>query len=323
MELFLGVLLGIGVIYLKRDDSKKSVSGAVHRAFGVYADAAALLTFSVQLASVVILIKKDFGISAQDFGGLTVEVTWAAALLTMLPMLLVCSCGAKLDRPEVRLSIICISWVLFLYTFMSRMISDFGPSQIGVSKPGAQPAVMSPGEAANIERLCWTDGSGLSKQETNAFDVFTIGGSLFLSTVVVSTLIWVLLTRRQPDMVKQWKHSGVLKVNIFNLMSLEFARLLMVCNVFLWGVPQLWAILRFRAMQQALAVSIGSSDQDSSWSFGQIVAVVIFLPVLLEFAYVYMNGPPESDEKPAGHDPSIHNQGHNGAGNDMTFQNAI
>ena len=61
MELFLGVLLGIGVIYLKRDDSKKSVSGAVHRAFGVYADAAALLTFSVQLASVVILIKKDFG----------------------------------------------------------------------------------------------------------------------------------------------------------------------------------------------------------------------------------------------------------------------
>jgi len=323
MELFLGVLLGIGVIYLKRDDSKKSVSGAVHRAFGVYAVAAALLTFSVQLASVVILIKKDFGISAQDFGGLTVEVTWAAALLTMLPMLLVCSCGAKLDRPEVRLSVICISWALFLYTFMSRMISDFGPSQIGVSKPGAQPAVMSPGEVANIEQLCWTDGSGLSKPETDAFDVFTIGGSLFLSTVVVGTLIWVLLTRRQPDMVKQWKHSGVLKVNIFNLMSLEFARLLMVCNVFLWGVPQLWAILRFRAMQQALAVSIGSSDQDSSWSFGQIVAVVIFLPVLLEFAYVYMNGPPESDEKPAGHDPSIHNQGHNGAGNDMTFDNAI
>jgi hypothetical protein len=323
MELFLGVLLGIGIIYLKHSDSKKSVSCAVHRAFGVFTDAAILLTFSVQLASVVILIKKDFGISAKDFGGLTVEVTWAAALLTMLPMLLVCSCGAKLDRPEVRLSIICISWILFLYTFMSRMISDFGPSQIGVSKPGAQPAVISPGEAANIEQLCWTDGSGLSKQETVAFDVFAIGGSLFLSIVVVSTLIWVLLTRRQPDLVKRWKHSGVLTVSIFNLMPLEFARLLMVCNVFLWGVPQLWAILRFRAMQQALAVSIGSSDQDNSWSFGQIVAVAIFLPVLFEFAYVYMNGPPESDKKPAGHDTSIHNQGHNGTGNDMTFHNAI
>ena len=323
MELFFGVLLGIGIIHLKRSDSKKSVSCAVHRAFGVFADAAILFTFSVQLASVVILIKKDFGISAKDFGGLTVEVTWAAALLTMLPMLLVCSCGAKLDRPEVRLSIICISWVLFLYTFMSRMISDFGPSQIGVSKPGAQPAVISPGEAANIEQLCWTDGSDLSKQEKVAFDIFTIGGSLFLSTVVVSTLIWVLLTRRQPDTVKRWKHSGVLTVNIFNLMSLELARLLMVCNVFLWGVPQLWAILRFRAMQQALAVSIGSSDQDNSWSFGQIVALVIFLPVLLEFAYVYMNGPPEGDKKPTGHDPSIHNQGHSGAGNDMTFHNAI
>src|SRR6266480_4808809 len=86
MELVLGVVLGIGIIYLKPSDSKKSASCAVHRAFGVFADAALLLTFSVQLASVVILIKKDFGISAKDFGGLTVEVTWAAALLTMLPM---------------------------------------------------------------------------------------------------------------------------------------------------------------------------------------------------------------------------------------------
>jgi len=97
----------------------------------------------------------------------------------------------------------------------------------------------------------------------------------------------------------------------------------MAGNVFLLGVPQLWAILRFRAMQRALATSIGSSDQDNSWSFGQIVAVVLFLPVLLEFAYVYMNGPPERDKIPAGHDPSIHRQGHNGAGNDITFHNAI
>ena len=97
----------------------------------------------------------------------------------------------------------------------------------------------------------------------------------------------------------------------------------MVGNVFLWGVPQLWAILRFRAMQRALATSTGSSDQDNSWSFGQIVAVVLFLPVLLEFAYVYMNGAPERDKNLAGHDPSIHSQGHNGAGNDMTFHNAI
>jgi hypothetical protein len=124
IELFHGLLLGIGIIYLKDSDSRKSVSCAVHRAFSVYADAAILLTFSVQFASVVTLIKKDFGISAQGLGGLTVKVTWAAALLTMLPMLLVCSSGANLDRKELRLGIICISWVLFLYTFISRMISD-------------------------------------------------------------------------------------------------------------------------------------------------------------------------------------------------------
>jgi hypothetical protein len=277
----------------------------------------------VQLASVIILIQKDYGISAKDFGGITVEVTWAAALLTMVPMLLVCSGGAGLDRKELRLGVVCISWILFLYTFISRMISDFGPSQIAVSKPGSPPAVISPGEAANVEQLCWTDGSSLSKQETIAFDVFAIGGSLFLSIVVVGTLTWMLLTRRRPDMVRRWRHSGIFSVNILNMMSARSARLLMVFNVFLWGVPQLWAILRFRAMQQALAISIGASDQDSSWSFGQIVAVVIFLPVLLELIYVYMKGPPDTENKAKGLNPGLHNPSQNGTQNGMTFQNSI
>jgi hypothetical protein len=172
MELALGLLLGLGTIVLEQRDSKRGFPCAVNRAFGVYADAAALLTFSVRFASAIILIKMDFGISAKDFGGLTVEVTWAAALVTMVSMLLVCSSGADLDRKEVRLSVICISWILFLYTFISRMMSDFGPSQIGISKPGSPPRVLSPVEAANITQLCWTDGSTLSKTETIAFDVF-------------------------------------------------------------------------------------------------------------------------------------------------------
>ena len=323
MELFFGLLLSIGIIYLKRSDSTKSVSCAVHRAFGVYADAAILLTFSVQLASMIILIKKDFGISARDFGGLNVEVTWAAALLTMLPMLLVCSSGADLDRKELRLSVICISWILFLYTFISRMISDFGPSQVGISKPGSQPAVISPGEAANIEQLCWTDGSNLSKQETVAFDVFAIGGSIFLSSVVVGTLIWMLLIRRRPDLVKRLKESGILTVNIFKMISPKTARLLMVFNVFLWAVPQLWAILRFRAMEQALAISVGVSDLDNSWSFGQIVAVVIFLPVILELGLVYMKGPPDIHNKANGHGLDVHPRVHNGTESGMTFHNTI
>lgn len=323
MEVFLGLLLGIGIVYWKQSDEKRSVSCAVHRAFGVYADASILLTFSVQLASVVILVRKDFGINANDFGGLTVEVTWAAALLTMLPMLLVCSNGADLDRKELRLSIVCISWVFFLYTFISRMISDFGPSQVGVSKPGSPPAVISPVEAANIQQLCLTDGSNLSTQETIAFDVFAIGGSIFLSIVLVGTLVWMLLTRRRPDTVERWKHSEIFTVNIFGIISTKAARLLMISSIFLWGVPQLWAILRFRAMQQALATSIGSSDQDNSWGFGQIVAVVIFLPVLVELAYVYMNGSPDMDSKANGRDPSIHNQSPNGTQNSLTFHTTI
>lgn len=55
-----------------------------------YADAAVLLGFSVPLASLAILVRKGFGTGAANFGSLTMESTWAAALLTMLRLTFLC-----------------------------------------------------------------------------------------------------------------------------------------------------------------------------------------------------------------------------------------
>ena len=132
-------------------------------------------------------------------------------------MLLVYRSGADSDRKELRLSAIWISWILFLYTFISRMTSNFGPSQIGISKPGSLPTILSPVEAAHITRLCWTEGSTLSKTETIASGVFVVGGSLFVSVVSASTLILTLLARRLPDVVRRLKHSITPRAKVRNM----------------------------------------------------------------------------------------------------------
>ena len=56
------------------------------KTFKVYHDSALTLTFSVQIASVVLLVKANFGISADGMGANTMKITWVVSLLTLLPL---------------------------------------------------------------------------------------------------------------------------------------------------------------------------------------------------------------------------------------------
>jgi hypothetical protein len=301
LELVLGVTLSVALISQHLGKQKSSrVKAVVSRSFDTYADAAVLLTFSIQLASLVILVRKDFGISATDFGALTVEVTWAAALLTMLPITFLCYIyedvpkkASQLEDPrDLRLIVILVSWAMFLYTFFSRMIANYGPSQIGVSRPGKPPFVLNPTEEGNIEVLCYQGQEGLSASENTAFEFFAIGGSLFVSITIIGALFWTLAARSRSSrlrFVRDFSNPAWL--------SPATARLLLVACVVLWSVPQLWAIVRFRSMQQALASSIRSFDYDNIWSFGQIIAVTVFLPVFVEVIFTYAKWEPDSSTR--------------------------
>jgi hypothetical protein len=234
-------------------------------------DAAILFAFSTQLASMVILIRKGFGISAVDFGSFTIEVTWVVALLTMLPMTILCYIHdepteeEKLeeDRRDLRLVLVSISWIMFLYTLISRMIASYGLSRIGVPHPGKPPPEIAAYIVENVEILCLKGQKGLSPREEAAFQVFALGGSLFLSLAIVGALGWMVVERSESSWLRAMTEAAVVKG-----LPEVVAKYLLVLSVPLWGIPQLWAVLRFRSMQQALAVSIRSSDYDNSWSFG-------------------------------------------------------
>lgn len=52
----------------------------------------------------------------------------------------------------------------------------------------------------------------------------------------------------------------------------------------LLSTPILWAIFRLRGIQRELARVTGSAYVDNDWSFGQVVSIVLFVPVAVEFA---------------------------------------
>jgi len=188
MELALAVFLLVPLCFwAPTEERAKRFRRALRKAYRVFADAAVVYTFSIQLACIIILSRKDFGISANGAGDLTVEVTWSVALLTTIPLVLVCFLPEDLERKELRFGIVCLSLVFFMYTFLSRMIADFGPSQISTSPA----AVISPGNWTVIEDLCSVDPLGLSSSKTVVYDVFAIAGSLF-----VAISVWVLFFGR-------------------------------------------------------------------------------------------------------------------------------
>jgi hypothetical protein len=118
------------------------------RGYKVFFDCSVFFTLSILISCLVVLVRKDFGISAIAFGGLTVQITWAVALLCMLqlvcPMLILDITHNR--RSNYRLCLFCACWLLFCYCFMSQMIGDYGPSQIGPGAGVGQPNGATPKE---------------------------------------------------------------------------------------------------------------------------------------------------------------------------------
>lgn len=59
--------------------------------------------------------------------------------------------------------------------------------------------------------------------------------------------------------------------------------------IVIWSTPLFWAMLTMRSWQKQFAESLGGPNGTDDWSFGQIIAVVVFLPVFNELIYLYLD----------------------------------
>jgi len=252
----------------------------------VYFDCTVFFAISIQIACLIILVRRDFGISANGLGGFTVQITWAISLLCMLPLLypMFILRYTNKDRKNYRLFLFCGCWLFFFYNFMSQMIGDFGPSQVGQGTGPGGATIITTDEWNNLTSLCLSGVEYLSTAEQKVLSGFGAAGSITITTYGLLSLLWFITTRRFPETAKVVRHK-------FSLDFLQKNRKqntiwFVIFLVPLLTIPQLWGVLRLRAIQKGLANATGNVYVDNQWTFGQVVAVMIFIPVFTELGYL-------------------------------------
>lgn len=256
-------------------------------------DSAVLLCFSVQIASLVMLSRLDFGISANGMGDSTAKITWSVSLLTLLPLLYVAYLPHLLQRPvidkqaarpasrqQLRFGLFSVCWLLTLYPFYSKMIGHFGPSLIGDGEGQA----ISDNDWNMIQAVCTANVENISDQELVAMRFFGVAGSLFVSICTLLKVIWLGLRRQHGDsgfVRRIEKHRMIIgpKVTILFLIILPT-----------FAISQIWTIFRLRRLQEDVSRNTGNENLDSQWTFGQIASITVFAPVAVDSAFHWANG---------------------------------
>ena len=271
-ESFLGFTVALGLELVRsissiNEDSRFRAS--VLRACSVFFDCVLYFAASIQIACVVVLVRKDFGISANSLGGLTVQITWAVALLSLLPLLyplvtlgLFVREGSqkeleKADTPkprhEFRFYLFTACWPLFMYSFVSRMIGTFAPSQVGEGAGDGGTTIIYTSEWDNLNALCFSGPNiqQLTDTETEVLDAFETAGSIIVSLFFLCPLIWIIL---QFLKLKAFECSDETSfASRMNRWVGKWAPRITLILFPILTVVEIWGVFRIRNIQELLA----------------------------------------------------------------------
>jgi hypothetical protein len=282
------------------------VSGAL-----TFFDSAAYFAIAIQIAAIVIIYKKDFGLSTSDFGAIDAQIAQAVSLISLLPLLspvilLDRMSGAELQtdtrdpRSNPRLFLLNLAVSLSFYPFISRSIHGFGASPISSS------GEVSLSEWHSIEELCFRDG--LDSLRSNALYSSLDGLEMAISLVIYLTTLWLqsgLLTiyfygdgeafrSGDSSTPRIRRPSGFRGVIALRERSKAWIGRNRACGWVLLLVPLalacplLWVVFRLRDLQAEVVAYVGGEGLEYSgndWGFGQIVSIILFLPVAVTMFY--------------------------------------
>lgn len=186
-----------------------------------------------------------------------------------------CSSATKsleISREKLRLSLFVLCWLLSVYPFLSRMITNFGASKIGEGEE----SVILFADWDIIQAACYTNVDRLSSAEEFAIKVLGVAGSIFLPLIVVLKLIWLAVQRQHTET----KLVRTVSVRLQRMAGFWTVFLLVVLPLI--AITQAWTVLRLQWLQARMADVVGNADTDGQWTFGQVVSVTLFAPVFVE-----------------------------------------
>lgn len=298
----IGLALSILLTFLISRNSLRYIDLA-QECLITYAYCAIFFALSTEIATLIVLIREEFGTDTNGLGDCTVRITEAVAMLVLLPQvypMLRYSIGASNESPESRafpnkgegksdraandddegtqgsnrFALLVICWALAFFPFYTKMDNAFGQSKI------RRHGVISPEQFDTIEDICWRDVDQITATEDKLMTAFVMLAYIPLSLFIIGRIVVLRVQhdppesalRRRVQALRRKAHGRVAVI----LTGATFVAIpLVACGL-------LWSVIRTRAAQQQLTASYGAFDSDNEWTFGQIVAITLFAPVVVD-----------------------------------------
>lgn len=292
----LGLLLSSALLFIF-SSSDTPISRILQRCLESFRDCAVFFALSIEIAAIIVLVQEDWGKSTIGMGDYTVRITQAVAMLVLLALvypLAVVGDGqslllkaeativSKSEREAARKAadafyVFVFCWLLDAYPFFSKMNAAFGKSKVS-KRPGQPGSVLDRTQFAVIEQMCFRGTRYITQAEDDAMTAFVILTYIPTSLYVILRIVWLGIERNNRDKHEKlltWIERMPLLVKEHALTSAYFSIPLVACGL-------LWSVIHSKNRQEQMANSNGGNDGDNSWTFGQIVALTLFVPVLWE-----------------------------------------
>ncbi|KAF4996716.1 hypothetical protein FDECE_12315 [Fusarium decemcellulare] len=301
IELALGVVLSLAVIYL-RHQQKKGRASEWNKIFisglRVFFDSAAYFALALQLATIVVLVRKDYGISTDGLGAIEARIAQSVAVVSMMPLLYPVALLEPEPEPDssaddvrhnARLLLLSSTVSLSIYPFLSRCIHAFGQSPIG-NRKGSE---VTPNDWGKVALMCFP---GSFKDLTKSTTWKALPGlELTASLITYLFTFWLLAGLHAPRGNEKGQQRPKESLSWRERVKKWFGKRLLVSIlplvvIFSLAVPLLVVIFRLRKLQEDLSDNMGEEYEGQNWGFGQIVSIVLFFPVVVEMGYRWRFG---------------------------------
>jgi hypothetical protein len=187
------------------------------------------------------------------------------------------------EKEGYRFFLFCGCWVLFFYTFISQMIGEFAPSQIGEGAAAGGTTIITDDEWNKLTTLCLSGVQATTTLEQKILTGFGAAGSLVVSAYGLIRLLWFIGERQWPNQTRAIRKRALPKLSSGR--KTTYTVIFWIVLLTILTIPQFWGVFRLRGIQKSLANATSNAYVDNQWTFGQVVAVMIFAPVFTEVGY--------------------------------------
>lgn len=308
VELALGFFLAASMLLIRQRSGRRweFFQIIIKKGLEAFFEFAVYFAVAIQLATTIMLVKKDFGKTTDDFGANEAQNALAIAVVCVIPLVYpIVLLHMRIFHPEsgrqhaidrktgeaerkhnLRLILFCIVVVLFFYPFLSQCIHNWAPIRMGEGADEGGQTMVTHGNWTRIEGICFEKVEKLRDVEYWLLALCEIVASLLIFLFALWHAWGVGLRRWKEEDKFSGKESKVTAMVSKARDKLESGwhghRIMLLFVPVALGAAILWCILRLREMQ---AIYMGEGYQGNDWGFGQIVGIIIFAPVVVDMGF--------------------------------------